>query len=49
VTLDAGVTKRRIFIAAEGENGLVHLLGVEHLEADKQMEVLHRQAGDRKK
>src|SRR6266550_8109864 len=46
MTLQAGVAKRRIFVSAECENGLVHLLGVEHLELHEQVEVLHRQASD---
>ena len=47
VALNSRVAKRRIFIATKGEDGLVHLLGVEHLEADEQMKILHRQSGDR--
>ena len=49
VALDAGVAQRGILVAAEGEHGLVHLLGVEHLEAHEQVEVLDRQAGDGQK
>ncbi len=32
VALDAGVPERCVFVAAERENRLVHVLGVEHLE-----------------
>ena len=46
VALDAGVAQRSVLVAAEGEDGLVHLLGVEHLEPHEQVEVLDRQAGD---
>ena len=46
VALDARVAERGVFVAAEGEHGLVHLLGVEHLQAHEQVEVLHRQPGD---
>ena len=46
VALDAGVSERRVFVSSESENGLVHLLGVEHLELYEQVEVLNRQAGD---
>ena len=49
VTLNARVTKRGVFVATEGEDGLVHLLGVEHLEADQEVKVLHRQTGDSQK
>src|SRR4051812_39283103 len=49
VALDTRVAKRGVFVPAEGENGLVHLLGVEHLEADKQVKVLDRQTGNDQK
>jgi hypothetical protein len=42
VALDSGVTKRRIFVAPEGEHGLIHLLGIEHLQPHQQMKVLDR-------
>src|SRR6266576_3604215 len=34
VALDSRIAERRVFVATKGENGLVHLLGVEHFEAD---------------
>jgi hypothetical protein len=47
VTLDARVPQRGILVAAEREHRLIHLLGIEYLEAaHEQVEVLHRQAGD---
>ena len=46
VALDARVPQRGILGAAESEHRLIHLLGVEHLEADEQMKVFHRRAGD---
>ena len=49
VALDARVPQRGILVAAEREHRLVHLLGIEDLEAHEQMEVLHRQAGDGQK
>ena len=39
----ARISERRVFITAEGEHGLVHMLSVEHLELHKQVEILHRQ------
>jgi hypothetical protein len=39
----------RSFVAAEGKDSLVHLLGIEHLETHEQMEVLYRQPGDGQK
>ena len=45
VTVDARVSERRIFVTPEGEYGLVHMLGIEHLEPHEQMEILHRQPG----
>ena len=47
MALDAGVAKRRVFVASEREYGLVHLLGVEHPELHEQVEILDRQAGHR--
>ena len=35
MAVDAGVGERSIFVAAEGEYGLVHLLRIEHLESHK--------------
>ncbi len=35
VALDSRVAERGVFVATEGEDGLVHLLGIEHLEADE--------------
>ena len=39
MALDAGIAKRSILVAPEGEDGFVHPLGVEHLEPNKQVEV----------
>ena len=49
VALDARVPQRGILVATEREHRLVHLLGIEDLEAHEQMEILHRQAGDGQK
>ena len=49
VALYAGVAQRRIFVAPEGEDGLIHLLGVENLEPNEQVEILHRQPGNGQK
>lgn len=38
MVFDACVTQRYIFEATECKDGLVHALGVEHLEADEQVE-----------
>lgn len=46
VTLYTGVVERRVFVPSEGEDGLVHLLGVEHPESHEQVEVFHCQARD---
>ena len=46
---DAGVPQRGILVAAEGEHRLIHLLGIEYLEAHQQVEVLHGQASDNQK
>src|SRR3546814_20345197 len=46
MTVDAGVAQRRVLVAAEGEDGGVHALGVEDLQLDQQVEVRHRQARD---
>jgi hypothetical protein len=48
VALDARVPKGRVFVPAEREHRLVHLLGVEYLQANKQVKVFHRQAGTAK-
>ena len=45
VALDASVAERGVFVAAEREDSLVHLLGVEHLQADEQVEVPYRPPG----
>lgn len=42
VTLNSRIAERGVFVATEGEDRLVHLLGVEHLEANEQMEVFYR-------
>lgn len=42
VALDARVAERRVFVPPEREYRLVHLLGVEHLEAHQQVEILYR-------
>ena len=47
VALDACVPQRRILVATEREYRLIHLLSIKYLEAHEQIEVLHRQAGDR--
>src|SRR5690348_13452920 len=39
MAVDAGVGERRVLVAAEGEDGLVHLLSVEDLEPYEQVEV----------
>lgn len=44
MALNTRIAQRRVFVTTEGKDGLVHLFGVEHLEADEQMEVLHSQA-----
>ena len=44
--VDPGVAKRRILVAAEGEDSLIHLLGVEDPEPHEQVEVLDSEAGD---
>lgn len=49
VALYAGVAERSVFITTEGKDGLIHLLGVEHLETDEQVEILDRQPGDSEK
>ena len=41
VAIYARIAERRVLVAAEGEYGLIHLLGVEDLEPYEQMEVLH--------
>jgi hypothetical protein len=41
MALDAGVAERRVLVAAEGEDSLVHLLGIKHPEPHEQVEVLH--------
>lgn len=43
MAFDARIEQRGILVATEGEHHLIHLLGVEHLEAYEQVEVLHRQ------
>src|ERR1700674_4673723 len=45
VALDARIAERGVFVATEGENSLVHMLGVEHLESHEQVEILYRQTG----
>ncbi len=37
VAINAGVAERRVFIPPERKDRLVHLLGVEHLEAHEQV------------
>ena len=49
VAFDSSVAERGVFITAESEYSLIHLLGVEHLEADQEVKVLHRQTGDSQK
>jgi hypothetical protein len=43
VTLDACIAQRGVFVAAEREDGLVHVLGVEHLEPHEQVEVISQE------
>jgi hypothetical protein len=40
------VAQRGILVATEREHRLVHLLGIEHLQAHEQVEVLYRQTSD---
>ena len=47
MAVDAGVAQRRIFVAPEGEDGLIHVASVEDAEADEQVEVVDGEAGDR--
>lgn len=49
MAFDARVAKRGVFIPPEGENGLGHVLGVEHLEANQKVEILHGESGHRLK
>src|SRR5437588_4778226 len=49
VTLDSRIAERGVFVPAEGEDSLVHLLGIKDLQAHEQMEVLDRQTGNGKK
>ncbi len=46
MALYSRIAERGVFVTAEGENSLAHLLGVEHLKPHEQVEVLHRQTGD---
>lgn len=41
MALNARIPERGIFVAPEGEDGLVHLLSVEYLQAHEQVEVLN--------
>lgn len=45
----ADVTKRCVLISPECKHGLVHLLSIENLERNEQVEVIHRQAGNNAK
>ena len=45
--VDAGVAEGTVFVTAEGEDGLVHLLGVEHPQPHEEVEVLDGQSCDR--
>lgn len=38
MAVDAGIAQRGVLVAAKREHGLVHLLGVEHLEPHEQVE-----------
>ena len=49
MAIDARIAERSVLVATEGEDCLIHLLGVEHLQLHEQMEVLYRQAGDSQK
>ena len=40
VAVYSGVSEGSVFVAAEREDGLVHVLGVEHLETHEQVKVL---------
>ena len=46
VAVYAGVAEGGVFVAAEGEDGLVHLFGVEDAQLDEQVEVFDGEAGD---
>lgn len=47
VAIDAGVSKRGVLVTAEGEDGLVHLLGVEDPQAHEEVKIFHGEAGHR--
>ena len=46
MAFDAGVAQRCILVAPEREDGLIHLLGIEHLQPHQQVEIVHRQPSD---
>lgn len=46
VAVYAGVAEGGVFVAAEGEDGLVHLLGVEDAQLHQQVKIFDCQAGD---
>ena len=46
VGANAGVGQGRVFVAAESKNDLVHVDGIEHVQAYQQLEVVYAQAGD---
>jgi hypothetical protein len=45
VTFYAGVAQRCVLVPAEGEDGLIHVFGIEDTQLHQEMKVLHRQAG----
>jgi hypothetical protein len=44
VGIDAGVAEGSVFVTVEGEDGLVHLLGVERPQPHEEVEVLDGQS-----
>jgi len=43
MAFDSRVAERWVLAATEGEDSLIYLLGVEHLQANKQVKIFHRQ------
>ena len=42
MTLEACVAQRSILVTPKSEYRLIHLLGIENLQPEKQVEILHR-------